>query len=285
MILYACVVRLQDGLPLSASMDFHMSKNVSDSKRKLRALSVSLCQRPERGTAELRELSIHFCSSGDIASLALCSSSYPPSMAFCFLDEVLWEFMASYKNIAIALASRPYAFREFDSVIQRVKHNFNFAASPPAPLESCPPPVCVKLDDIEEVNNIANGYPACSDLSGLYSRLTPVTSIGLLSLTLNIMCSALSLIRGAHLAEHSFQNGYEDAGRIAAFCTAFCANIFQCHLYFFHCSARTRKTCGLLAVICFCNIYLYGERNVWLILFHIGVAVLFTLQILMRKPL
>lgn len=36
-------------------------------------------------------------------------------------------------------------------------------------------------------------------------RMERVTPLGILSLVLNIMCAALNLIRGVHLAEHSFQ--------------------------------------------------------------------------------
>lgn len=36
-------------------------------------------------------------------------------------------------------------------------------------------------------------------------RMEPVTALGVLSLVLNIMCAALNLIRGVHLAEHSLQ--------------------------------------------------------------------------------
>lgn len=36
-------------------------------------------------------------------------------------------------------------------------------------------------------------------------RMEPVTALGVLSLILNIMCAALNLIRGIHLAEHSLQ--------------------------------------------------------------------------------
>lgn len=36
-------------------------------------------------------------------------------------------------------------------------------------------------------------------------RMEPVTALGILSLILNIMCAALNLIRGIHLAEHSLQ--------------------------------------------------------------------------------
>lgn len=35
--------------------------------------------------------------------------------------------------------------------------------------------------------------------------MEPVTALGVLSLILNIMCAALNLIRGIHLAEHSLQ--------------------------------------------------------------------------------
>lgn len=35
--------------------------------------------------------------------------------------------------------------------------------------------------------------------------MQPVTPLGILSLVLNIMCGALNLIRGVHLAEYSFQ--------------------------------------------------------------------------------
>lgn len=35
--------------------------------------------------------------------------------------------------------------------------------------------------------------------------MEPVTALGVLSLVLNIMCAALNLIRGIHLAEHSLQ--------------------------------------------------------------------------------
>ncbi|KAE8595427.1 hypothetical protein XENTR_v10015744 [Xenopus tropicalis] len=285
MILYACIVRLQDGLPLSASSDFHLNKQLLECKRKLKALTLTISQQPPRGTAKVFDFNIHFCSAADISSLAICSGTYPSAMAFCFLDELLWDFSASYNRTAIALASRPYSFLEFDSLIQRVKHNFNFAVDPPVQIDPSPPPVFVKLDEVEERNGTLNGYASSHPQPAPNCRMTPVTALGILSLTLNIMCSALSLIRGVHLAEHSLQDGYENVGRVVAFLTAFSANILQCYLYLFHCSARKRKACGLLGIICLCNAYLYGLRNAWQILFHISVAALSAQQILTRKPL
>ncbi|NXS06591.1 SC22C protein, partial [Neodrepanis coruscans] len=113
MILFACVVRVRDGLPLSASTDFHFSQDFVHCRRRLKALSSALAQFPSRGTAKGHNLSIHFLCSGDVACLAICATSYPTTMAFCFLEQLQWEFAASYDPTSISLASRPYAFIEF----------------------------------------------------------------------------------------------------------------------------------------------------------------------------
>ncbi|MEE6519377.1 hypothetical protein FKM82_031164, partial [Ascaphus truei] len=226
-----------------------------------------------------------FSSAGDVTFLAICTDSVPSAVAFSFLEELQWEFSVSCSSTSVALASRPYAFLGFDRVIQRVKHNFNFARSPPVHLDPSPPPVIVRLEDVEDVNVIVNGYSTLPMQSAPNYRMTPVTALGILSLTLNIMCGALSLIRGVHLAEHSFQEGYGNAGRVTAFLTAFSANILQCYLHLFYCSARKRKTCGLLFLICVCHVYLYGLRNLWQIAFHVLVALLSAQQTLIRKPL
>ncbi|KAM3927785.1 vesicle-trafficking protein SEC22c isoform 2-T3 [Leptodactylus fuscus] len=284
MILYACIVRLQDGLPLSASTDFHPNKEVLECKRWLRRLCVNLSQRPARGTARVCDLNIHFCSAGDISSLTICSSTYQSSAAFSFLEELIWEFTSLYNSTAITIASRPYAFLEFDGVIQRVKHNFNYGASPPIQLESSTAPVPVKLEEVAEANGIANGHVP-TQVSPVNHRMSPVSALGVLSLTLNIMCSALSLIRGVHLAEHSFQDGYDNAGRVLAFLAAFSASILQCYLYLFYSPGRTLKAWALLLVVGLCNLYLYGLRNLWQIGFHVFVASLSVVQIVTRRPL
>ncbi|XP_056374824.1 vesicle-trafficking protein SEC22c [Hyla sarda] len=285
MILYACIVRLQDGLPLSASTDFHPNKQVLECKRWLRRLCVNLSQRPARGTAMVCDLHIHFCSAGDVSSLTICSSSYQSEAAFSFLDELIWEFSSSYNSTAIALASRPYAFLEFDSIIQRVKHNFNYGVSPPVHLDPSTKPVAVSLEQVAEANGFANGHVATQVSPASNHRMGPVSALGILSLTLNIMCSALSLIRGVHLAENSFQDGYENAGRVLAFLTAFSASLLQCYLYVFYSPARTLKSWGLFLVIGGCNVYLYGLRNLWQIGFHVSVAFLSAGQIMTRRPL
>ncbi|XP_071590695.1 vesicle-trafficking protein SEC22c isoform X1 [Heliangelus exortis] len=292
MIFFACVVRVRDGLPLSASTDFHFNQDFLECRKRLKALSSILAQYPSRGTAKGHDLSIHFLSSGDIACMAICSSSYPTIMAFCFLEELQWEFAASYDTTSISLASRPYAFLDFDNVIQKVKRHFNFSrgAQMKANREQIEeelkfqPPVQLKLEDTELMNGMSNGGHAGVHVEVVPTyRMEPVTPLGILSLVLNIMCGALNLIRGVHLAEYSFQEDHEGIGNVIAFFLPFLACVFQCYLYLFYSSARKVKTFVLFFSVCFCNLYLYGLRNLWQIAFHIGVASLSSYQILTRQ--
>ncbi|KFV65502.1 Vesicle-trafficking protein SEC22c [Dryobates pubescens] len=292
MIFFACVVRVRDGLPLSASTDFHFNQDFLECRRKLKALSSMLAHYPSRGTAKGRDLSIHFLSSGDTACMAICSSSYSTIMAFCFLEELQWEFAASYDTTSISLASRPYAFLEFDNVIQKVKCHFNRvpASQIKASWEKVEeelkfqPPVQLKLEDTELMNGMANGgHPGVHVEVAPTYRMQPVTPLGILSLVLNIMCGALNLIRGVHLAEYSFQEDHEGIGNVIAFFLPFLACVLQCYLYLFYSSARKVKTFVLFFSICSCNVYLYGLRNLWQIAFHIGVASLSSYQILTRQ--
>ncbi|XP_020854763.1 vesicle-trafficking protein SEC22c isoform X1 [Phascolarctos cinereus] len=291
MILFACVVRVRDGLPLSASTDFHHNQDFLECRKQLKTLSLILTQFPGRGTAEGHDLNIHFDSSGAIACMGICSRSYPVAMAFCFLEALRWEFTASYDNTSIGLASRPYAFLKFDSVIQKVKWHFNYASSSQLKnhLEKIQeelllqPPLVLRLEDTEVMNGLrSNHSPMQAEYAPNY-RMKPVTALGILSLILNIMCAALNLIRGIHLAEHSFQDDPETIGSIMAFLIPFVACIFQCYLYLFYSSTRLLKVAVILFFICLCNIYLHGLRNLWQILFHIGVAFLSSYQILTRQ--
>ncbi|GAB0185051.1 vesicle-trafficking protein SEC22c [Grus japonensis] len=214
MIFFACVVRVRDGLPLSASTDFHFNQGFLECRKRLKALSSILAQYPSRGTAKGRDLSIHFLSSGDIACMAICSSNYSTIMAFCFLEELQWEFAASYDTTSISLASRPYAFLEFDNVIQKVKYHFNCVSGSQMKANwekieeelKFQPPVQLKLEDTELMNGMTNGGHAGVHVEVVPTyRMQRVTPLGILSLVLNIMCGALNLIRGVHLAEYSFQ--------------------------------------------------------------------------------
>lgn len=50
MVLFASVVRVEDGLPLSASTDYEQDKDLQEAKRHLKGLSKKLGQFPDRCT-------------------------------------------------------------------------------------------------------------------------------------------------------------------------------------------------------------------------------------------
>ncbi|XP_043921994.1 vesicle-trafficking protein SEC22c [Protopterus annectens] len=291
MILFACVFRVNDGLPLSASTDFIHNKELQECKSHVRALSLRLSQSPDRGTINGNELNIHFSTSEGLSFVTVCSSSYPPAMAFCFLEELRGKFVASYNSISIGLASRPYAFLSFDDIIQEVKWQFNNSSCPSVLIPvvdvqedlKIRPPRLLKREDIMLVNGVVNGHLQSNSGSGFGYRMEPITALGILSIVLNIMCASLNLIRGVHLADFTFQDDHEGIGNIIAFLVAFVACIYQCYLYLFYNLARKLKTLVALVSIFLCNFYLYGLRSVWQIVFHIGVASASAYLILTRK--
>nr|BAC27266.1 unnamed protein product [Mus musculus] len=291
MILFANIVRVRDGLPLSASTDFYYAQEFLECRRQLKTLAQRLARHPGRGCAESCDFLIYFSSSGDVACMAICSRQCPAAMAFCFLEALWWDFIASYDTTCVGLASRPYAFLEFDSVIQKTKWHFNHMSSSQmkSGLEKIQeelefqPPAVLSLEDTDVANGMLNGHTPVHSEPAPNLRMKPVTALGVLSLVLNIMCAALNLIRGVHLAEHSLQVAQEEVGNILAFFIPSVACIVQCYLYLFYSPARTLKVLLMLASICLGNAYLHGLRNTWQILFHVGVAFLSSYQILTRQ--
>lgn len=291
LILFAFVARVRDGLPLSASTDFEHNKELQERKQQLKTLSKALALFPPRGTVKGHELDIHFISSDGVSFMAVCSSRLATTLAFCFLEELRWEFTASFDSYTVSSANRPYPFLEFDRVIQKVKQHYSRSDGPSLgnslaelqeELRAKPPPV-LNLEDVQLSNGVANGHAESLEGSGPNQRLEPVTAPGILSLILNIMCAALNLIRGVHLIEYTFQDDYEGVWNVIAFLFAFVCCLCQCYLYVFNASLKKLKSFTLLTLVVLCNLYLYGLRNGWQLAFHISVASLSTSLILSRK--
>uniref|UniRef100_A0A672NN99 SEC22 homolog C, vesicle trafficking protein n=1 Tax=Sinocyclocheilus grahami TaxID=75366 RepID=A0A672NN99_SINGR len=286
LILFAFVVRVRDGLPLSASTDFLHNKELQERKQQLKVISKSLCSLPERGTVKGHELNIHFLSSEGVSYMTVCACSLPAASAFCFLEDLRWEFTACFDNSAVALASRPYPFLEFDSAIQKLQQHYNQKGGPSLEVTLAEvwedlrtsPPQFLTMEDVALTNGAANGHVEQTALihKGCQSqRLEPVSAPGILSLILNIMCAALNLIRGVHLIEYTFQVSQD----------IFISFPLQCHLYLFHTCQKKLKSFTLLTIIILCNAFLFGLRNIWQLAFHMSVACLSMLLTLHRKLL
>lgn len=223
--------------------------------------------------------------------MTVCHCSLPVAKAFCFLEDLHWEFTACFNNSVVALAARPYPFLEFDGTIQKLKQQYNQSGGPALEVTLAEvqedlrikPPQVINLEEVDLTNGIANGHTEQGAGSGQNVRLEPVTAPGILSLVLNIMCASLNIIRGVHLIEYTFQDDYDGIWNVVAFLLAFVCCVFQCHLYLFHSSLKKLKSFALLSIIILCNLYLFGLRNVWQLIFHISVASISTFLILTRK--
>ncbi|CAJ1082127.1 vesicle-trafficking protein SEC22c [Xyrichtys novacula] len=292
LILFAFVVRVRDGLPLSASTDFEHNRELQERKQQLRTISKALARVPDRGSIKGQELNIHFISSEGVSYMTVCHCSLPVAKAFCFLEDLRWEFTACFDSNVVALAARPYPFLEFDGTIQKLKQQYNQSGGPALEVTLAEvqedlrikPPQVINFEDVDLTNGTANGHVEPGPGSGGQNvRLEPVTAPGILSLVLNIMCASLNIIRGVHLIEYTFQDDYDGIWNVVSFLLAFVCCIFQCNLYLFHSSRKKLKSFTLLTIIILCNLYLFGLRNVWQLIFHISVASLSTLLILTRK--
>ncbi|XP_074549081.1 vesicle-trafficking protein SEC22c [Halichoeres trimaculatus] len=291
LILFAFVVRVRDGLPLSASTDFEHNRELQERKQQLRTISKALARFPERGSIKGQELNIYFVSSEGVSYMAVCHCSLPVAKAFCFLEDLRWEFTACFNNSVVALAARPYPFLEFDGTIQKLKQQYNQSGGPALEVTLAEvqedlrikPPQVINLEEVDLTNGIANGHTEQGAGSGQNVRLEPVTAPGILSLVLNIMCASLNIIRGVHLIEYTFQDDYDGIWNVVAFLLAFICCVSQCHLYLFHSSLKRLKSFALLSTIILCNLYLFGLRNIWQLIFHISVASISTFLILTRK--
>ncbi|XP_069769014.1 vesicle-trafficking protein SEC22c isoform X2 [Narcine bancroftii] len=240
MILFAYVVRVKDGMPLSASTDFEYSAELQECKKHMKIVSKMLEQFPGRGTVKNNQLHIHFTSSQGLAYMTICCSYYPTTMAFCFLEELCMEFVSSIEIAKVPLISRPYAFLEFDSVIQKIKWHYNYSNRPSLKISvtkiqrelKVVPPRQVNLDDILVANGTPNGHLHLYSGSAHSYRLEPISAVGILSVILNIVCGALNLIRGIHLLEHNFQDNHEEMGAVVAFLVPFVLCALQIQLPF-----------------------------------------------------
>ncbi|KAF6385461.1 SEC22-like protein A, vesicle trafficking protein [Rhinolophus ferrumequinum] len=125
MILSASVLRVRDGLPLSASTDYEQGTGLQECRKYSKMLSRKLAQLPDRCTLKTGHYHINLISSLGVSYMMLCTENYPNVLAFSFLDELQKEFITTYNTMKTNSAVRPYCFIEFDNFIQRTKQRYN----------------------------------------------------------------------------------------------------------------------------------------------------------------
>ncbi|XP_012675338.1 vesicle-trafficking protein SEC22a isoform X2 [Clupea harengus] len=292
MVLFASVVRVRDGLPLSASTDYEQDKGLQETKKHLKGLSKKLSQFPDRCTFKTGQYNVNFTSSLGVGYLMVCTESYPNVLAFCFLDELQREFIVTYDTKRINSAVRPYSFIEFDNFIQKTKQRYNSPRSLSTKINLADmqteiklrPPYQLSAEDLRSVNGFSQHTPSKYKGIAPHQMLEPVTLAGVVSCVLSLLCASLNLLRGVHAIESILQNEDEDFNYVIAFFLGTAACLYQGYLFFYFSVWRNIKSFLALALICLCNMYLYELRNVWQILFHVTVGAFITLQIRLRLP-
>uniref|UniRef100_A0A8D2MEM2 Vesicle-trafficking protein SEC22a n=1 Tax=Zonotrichia albicollis TaxID=44394 RepID=A0A8D2MEM2_ZONAL len=275
MILSASVVRVRDGLPLSASTDYEQSTGMQECRKYFKMLSKKLSQLPDRCTLKTGQYNINFISSLGVSYMMLCTENYPNVLAFCFLDELQKEFITTYNMMKTNTAIRPYCFIEFDNFIQRTKQRYNNTRSLSTKMNLADmqteiklrPPYQISVSELGSANGFSHvpvgEYKGTGKISAApHQRLEPVTLPGIVSFVLSLLCGALNLIRGFHAIE----------------------SLLQCYLFVYYTGWRNAKSFLTFGLICLCNMYLYELRNLWQLFFHVTVGAFCTLQIRLRQP-
>ncbi|XP_007907458.2 vesicle-trafficking protein SEC22a [Callorhinchus milii] len=292
MVLFAAVVRVRDGLPLSASTDYEHNKGVQESKKHLKVLSKKLSQLPDRCTLQAVHYNIHFISSLGVGYLMICNENYPNVLAFCFLDELQREFITSYDTKRINAAVRPYSFIELDNFIQKTKQRYNSPRSLSTRINLADMQTEIKLRpshqltmlDLGTANGSANlPSPPYKGIAP-NQRLEPVTLPGIIACLLSLLCGALNLIRAFHAMENIFQDNEDTLNNVVAFFLGTGACLYQCYLLVSCSGWRNLKSFLMFGLICLCNLYVHELRNLWQILFHVTTAAFTTLQTRLRQP-
>ncbi|XP_063285262.1 vesicle-trafficking protein SEC22a [Pelobates fuscus] len=291
-ILFASVVRVRDGLPLSASTDHDQNVSVQETKKYLKVISKKLEQFPDRCTLERGPYNVNFISSLGVSYMMLCSENYPSVLAFCFLDELQKEFITTYDMGPINTAVRPYSFIEFDHFIQKTKQRFNNPRSLSTKMNLANmqteirlrPPYRISLQELDLGNGLNHQKNPTYKGIAPHQRLEPLTLAGIISVLLSLLCAGLNLIRGFHAIESLLQ-GEDDFTCVIAFFLGTAACLYQCYLFIYITSWRTVKSFLAFGLICLCNMYLHELRNIWQLLFHVTVSAFTTLQIRLRQPL
>uniref|UniRef100_A0A2K6L5P8 Vesicle-trafficking protein SEC22a n=1 Tax=Rhinopithecus bieti TaxID=61621 RepID=A0A2K6L5P8_RHIBE len=273
MILSASVIRVRDGLPLSASTDYEQSTGMQECRKYFKMLSRKLAQLPDRCTLKTGHYNINFISSLGVSYMMLCTDNYPNVLAFSFLDELQKEFITTYNMMKTNTAVRPYCFIEFDNFIQRTKQRYNNPRSLSTKINlsdmqteiKLRPPYQISMCELGSANGVTSAfsvdYKGAGQISSAHQRLEPATLSGIVGFILSLLCGALNLIRGFHAIE----------------------SLLQCYLLVYYTGWRNVKSFLTFGLICLCNMYLYELRNLWQLFFHVTVGAFVTLQIWLRQ--
>ncbi|XP_033735755.1 vesicle-trafficking protein SEC22a-like [Pecten maximus] len=303
MIYQTMISRTYDGHPLTANTDtsnHHQGSDVKEGLKNMKFLSRMAGRFQDRCSFYLDAVCVHFISALGLTYLVVCDASYPPVLAFSFLDEIQKEFLKSYERNKVDAVTRPYSLIEFDMSMQKVKQRYNNPRSLTTKLNlavlseelKLRPPYIISPEQLRPSdnsynidNNIKSNTFATSASRYKHGSYVPMGLRTVLAVGLSLFCAVLNLTRGlavindAHIEDYDSDH-YQYA---ATFILNFILLLYQVYLLCVPVKTRRPLACATLFSICLCQLYLWEYRNNYLIIFHFIVAVFGTFVIFKRK--
>ncbi|MCJ1279746.1 SNAP receptor [Puttea exsequens] len=116
-----------DGLMLAASVDDESTEaELAEPKSNAKMIIRRLNRNSEpQASIEAGKFTLHYLIQDQLCFLTICDKSYPRKLAFTYLSDLATEFTTTYSSSSyLSPTTRPYAFVEFDTFMQRTKKTY-----------------------------------------------------------------------------------------------------------------------------------------------------------------
>ncbi|KAH7825636.1 Vesicle transport protein Sec22A [Monocercomonoides exilis] len=118
------ISRLSDGLILAGSMMDDTSYDLEPQKNKAKQILKTLTfSSPKQLAIEEGRFIYYYSIDHNVVFLALCSSSFPRSIAFSYLEDISRDFLRLHAT-EIEAAIRPFAFVSYDMEMEKKRRRY-----------------------------------------------------------------------------------------------------------------------------------------------------------------
>ncbi|CAG0922928.1 unnamed protein product [Notodromas monacha] len=269
----------------------------------MKLLARKLRQFDDRCLLQVGKHSVCSVTSLDVGYLALCEASYSDVLVFGFLEEMLKQFIKLYDVPVVDRATRPFAFIEFDKVIQSLRQKYNSKVGVVQRLNfgalseelRLRPPSVIGKTDLEDlgvrhpVPDVTNGvgsapHPVLTHSFREELVFAPLGCINLFWIFVTVILASINFYRGVisiHLA-----NVFEiDGPTVSTGLSLVIESFLQISQAYFLASTNQSREFGSVAVAViqfWCVVYLWSIRDPWMSILHVVSAVIMTALTLSR---
>jgi len=299
MIISVSLYRASDGLPIAASTENSQDKALVDCKRLIKGVSTRFREFKSTCTAHNRGYTLCWQVDSEFAVVLLIDSRTTASEAFCFLKLVIERFSAHYEPNKVIAAQRPFAFIDFDAVVESLRRKFNKAVltfsgdeikatdsflSQNKPQVIQPKEIKLEMGKRRGKELLQSKFQQSRTASTCIVRLPPPTGSDVFAMISALVAGALSFARGHQIATHQWKRwnlerhtDAEEHLHILTFKGTLILCLIQVWLMVFWFSFRRLFNFFIFVLLMLCCAIEFDNRhwsaNVLFILSHLYVAV------------